>query len=370
MRSIFLTAILCSMMLGAACGADNAPTRTVIAFEAYVQAWHLKDSHSEQVAGEAGFPFHLTQAIHDRGELRVSGAGASYVTYSTPSGPSATEIAHRVSGMANFHVEADWALLPALLLGANVGLPTGRTRLTDDERQALVLFTRPETASRMPRLGSGLDVGVQAASSVRAGTLLFGGSAGYQYRGSYTAQAQAAEVNPGDELLLSGGVDYRGSGTHGNAALVFTHFGVDRIAGGEELQAGNELEFKGALTTRIAHHVCFAALRHIRRAPAEFGPDLDTELPATTGLYTAVRAGMDFRVIKALHLAPAFQARWLGRNGYGRGAATLQGPALDIVVSFSSLEVRLQGDYYSGKMNDGDTDVRGGGGGLTLALFL
>jgi hypothetical protein len=87
----------------------------------------------------------------------------------------------------------------------------------------------------------GINPGIAWVFPVDEGVVLgLGGS--YQYKGKYTPRTGIDDYKPGDEILLTGGVDIRLTETSSfSTDLVFTMYGTDKIGDEEVFAAGNAL---------------------------------------------------------------------------------------------------------------------------------
>jgi hypothetical protein len=113
-----------------------------------------------------------------------------------------------------------------------VNLPVGTAVATREEVETAYLLGLGFFDFRVPSFGQGLNVtpGLTYAFPV-APNLALGVGASYQYRGDFEPRAFAAETyDPGDEVLLTAGLDY-GLGEASTLALdaTYVHYGEDRF---------------------------------------------------------------------------------------------------------------------------------------------
>ncbi len=346
--------------------------RALLAFEAVSQVWQLKTGDETRYAGEASLPFYLFLNVHPRSQIRLSGAGASYVSfqqYDTPLGKS--DSTSTLSGLTNFKLESDFAISNRILVGLNAGLPTGQTSLTDEEERAVALFVRPELASRMPRPGSGMDLGGQLAfAQPLTSHWLAAASAGIQSRGAYTAKEDAGEVDPGDEMLASLAIDYGAPRFSARAGAILTTFSAEQYNGEDHFQSGDKIEYKLGLNARTGLANWSASIRHIERSANSIGAELKTESKNSNSPFTMARLAVELALTPGFHLQPSLHSRRLGKNESDFGEGSILGGGLELIFPAPSSEVRLYLSGAVGEINDGETDVIGGAAGARMAFRL
>jgi hypothetical protein len=97
---------------------------------------------------------------------------------------------------------------------------------------------------QVPNFGQGFNIspGLTWAAPVRDNFVL-GLGASYQYKGSFKPVAGlTGDYNPGDEVLLTGGLDLRlNETTTLSSDLIFTLYSMDKIGDTEIFAAGNKL---------------------------------------------------------------------------------------------------------------------------------
>ena len=113
-------------------------------------------------------------------------------------------------------------------VGAN--MPSGTGTLTRAQAETAFLIGQGFYNTRLPNLGQGFNVAPGLTVAVPLSEqLAFGVGAAYQYRGAFQPLTEREdEYDPGDELLLIGGIDYRASETLALALdLTYIRYGTD-----------------------------------------------------------------------------------------------------------------------------------------------
>jgi hypothetical protein len=138
----------------------------------------------------------------------------------------------------NYYLEDQNILLS---LGGN--LPTGKRELPEDEFMGSVFFSQNFYNFKVPIYGQGLNLspGFTWAKPMNDRTVL-GLGASYQLKGGYLPKAgmlKSTPYKPGNELLLTGGLDYQISEISAfSLDLTVTLFGKDKVGDAEWFKAG------------------------------------------------------------------------------------------------------------------------------------
>lgn len=149
-----------------------------------------------------------------------------------------------ISGLADIQVSASYFLNSInTVFSLKTNLPSGQNSLSLDEFATAALIANPVFQMRVPTVGQGFNI---APGLVWAGQLsnsvAIGLGATYLVKGKYTPISSLGEFDPGDELLLTLGIDHRindSATLSGN--FIFNNYGTDTFAGSEQFAAGNKI---------------------------------------------------------------------------------------------------------------------------------
>ncbi len=130
----------------------------------------------------------------------------------------------------------------SVILSAGVNAPTGKQELTLSEFATATLLSQNFFDFRVPGFGQGLGLATGATWAVPVGedvVLGLGGS--FRYQGGYTpVEGMTEDYTPGNEVLITGGLDYRLSRTSALSGDVsFTIYGTDQLGDVDRFEAGN-----------------------------------------------------------------------------------------------------------------------------------
>lgn len=175
------------------------------------------------------FPFSRNLSVSLLGSQASVKGGA----LETLSGLTDTQLAF------NYHLEG-----AKLLLSLGLSLPNGKRELSLKEFETSDLISLNIFNLQAPNFGQGLSVspGITWAVPVRD-NLVLGVGASYQYKGKFKPLTGLTDgYDPGDEILLTGGLDMRlGATTTITGDFIYTLYGTDKFGDHDVLAAGNKL---------------------------------------------------------------------------------------------------------------------------------
>ena len=264
----------------------------------------------------------------------------------------------RLDGMSDmqvgvrYHVEG-----PDLVFTLGVNLPTGKKELTLDEFQTSVLLSSSIFNMQTPNFGQGLNVnpGVIWALPITE-DFVAGVGVSYQYKGTLKPLQGIGEYDPGDEIALTGGFDWRvveAGSLSGD--VVFTSYGTDKLGGNEVFASGNRvlsiLQFNEAFGSDELR--ILARFRSRAKSSLAIGGVLVKEEDKIEPDQYQVQASYLFR------LNDQVSARLIGEgNFFQTTQAALSGARLagiglapQITIS-SSLSLPLAMEYQFGRLKD------------------
>lgn len=131
-----------------------------------------------------------------------------------------------------------------ILLQLGLNLPTGKSPLTREQFQSSMLLGQTFYGYRLPNFGQGLNLspGISWANPV-SDQLILGLGLAYQLSGTYQPLSEDdRKYNPGNEILLTGGVDYQFDKiTALSFDLILSFYGTDKFDTTEVYKAGNKI---------------------------------------------------------------------------------------------------------------------------------
>lgn len=203
------------------------------------QRWTLaeqqNDSNGVKSAQQLVVPIEANLALGRRWKMDINGAFTSgSVTFG---GQGTAERTSDLSGPSDIRARLTGSFAnDALSLALGINAPTGRTRLTSDELDALRVLAAPASGMPVPVLGTGFGATVGLIAARTVGGWAFAGGATYEQRGEYAATDQlsagvstSTRIKPGPAAHVSLGA----TGVVGNGDMslfsVVDLFGTDAL---------------------------------------------------------------------------------------------------------------------------------------------
>ncbi len=225
-----------------------------------------------QRISEVSFPFWMILPLERNTTFSLAGSSASVT------GDDLTDVSSFGDlQVALSHLLRTGSSTTVLSLGANI--PSGNRNLAPEEFNTSVLLSQSYYDFRSPVLAQGFNVapGVTWAYPLTE-SLVIGLTASYQYRGEFTPIEGGGQYNPGDEVLVVGGIDVQVNpqwSISGDAA--FTAYQADKLDGVETFTSGNRV----SLTLQLLNQSGFNTLHLLARyqnkteseLPTGFGPE-------------------------------------------------------------------------------------------------
>lgn len=233
---------------------------------ATAQVW---ETDADRYFGEVSMPIALRIPLGERASLSMRGAGAA------AEGTNST----RVTGMTDVQAAVTYRLDvedAVLLLSLGANLPSGKRELTNEEFATAFKLSRNLFRFREPSFGQGFNVapGFMVALPLND-RIAVGGGVSYQLKGAYRPlESFADDYDPGDELLLTAGVDVRlHQTTYLSSDVTYTRYGRDRLGDEEAFGPGDKVVFTTQFQHQWSVHEVWLLGRFRSRAPSEVPVD-------------------------------------------------------------------------------------------------
>jgi hypothetical protein len=324
------------------------------------QSWSLKNDKDFAELGSTVFLYYPVGREWSF-SLRAAPASASGDVTSL-GGFTDTQI-----GLA-YHIEK-----PDIVFTARVGLPTGKKELTQDEFETSILLSNSIFNLQAPNFGQGLNVnpGVVWAFPVSEDVVL-GLGATYQYRGKFKPLQGYGDYDPGDELLVTGGIDMRtAEATTLSCEIDFTTYGRDTFEGEEVFASGNRVVANVQFSKFFGGDELRLLVRYRARGENRIGvgkllvPEAAKVEPNQLELGSSYNMGLsEFVGVKFL-----FEARFYENKGTTLSGAKLFGFGVNPEVKLASnLALPASFIFRTGTLN-GDKTITGVEAGLGIRFL-
>jgi len=220
--------------------ADESPDiiaqQKQISIDGVYQSWSIGDSSK---ISEFSIPISIYYPINRRFSV------GAFLSQASTSGEFLGSSLQKLNGISDAQFSLNYQLEDQnILLSLSGGLPIGKNELSSDEFATSVMLSQSEFNFQVPLFGQGLNLspGFTWAKPLNEKTVL-GLGVSYQLKGGYRPlEGMTEDYNPGDEVLLTGGLDYQLSEI---AALSFdltvNFYGKDKFGDTEVYKSGTKI---------------------------------------------------------------------------------------------------------------------------------
>ncbi len=196
-----------------------------------MQNWQIEGVSSR--ISEAAFPFFLNVPVFRNGNLQIS---------HTPAISHYADI--ELSGFSDTWILGNYQLLSnKLLISAGIGVPTGKTELTEEESVLSGILSQNILRFRLPVFGQGLTVSTGLVYAVPfSKKIVFGIGGNYIHRNTYKfLKDMDTEFDPGDQIGANLGYSHELT-DHIRLSLdfIYTYYLRDQINNKEIYGAGQK----------------------------------------------------------------------------------------------------------------------------------
>ncbi len=266
-----------------------------------------------------------------------------------------------LSGLSDVQASFNYHLEKAnVVLGLRTSFPSGKKKLTQEEFETSGLFSNNIFHLQVPNFGTGFNVEPSAvwAVPVRDGFVL-GLGASYQNRGKFQPLEEFGDYDPGDEVLVTGGLDVRLSeGTTLSADAVFSVYGKDKLDDDVVFAAGSKIVVYAQLHRDFGGNELALGVRYRSRGKSELqvGDNFVSEDEKVEPDQVELAGSYVMRVNDRFSVSILAEGRFSQETPASFSGIKLGGVGLAPVLTLSdnvSLPARLK--YYTGSMKGGGT---------------
>jgi len=283
----------------------------------YVQNWRLNSSAGNATIRAFFTPLFVAIHLSPKFDLSFSGAAAASSLKNGASQTLQGLTDTKIRGIMKFN-DYHW------LLHIGLNLPTGKNALEAQEVKVNNVLAETVLGFPLKRYGRGLEVDWGAAYAFAVSENLKAGlGAGILLKGEHAfLQNSPFRFNPGNEVSVTGGIDFKKNNlaTHWN--LLAKIFQKDQINGQAAFKEGTQIEAEGMMTFSQKKFAVVLALRDVIKADnvtyASGGEILSTVRDNFSGNIFWSTGQVTYNVSERLALTTS-----LGLNIFGKSEAQL-----------------------------------------------
>ncbi len=206
----------------------------------HFKTWRFGDEGGFKSFTEFAFPFSYSVSVSPR--LGVEVITSPFLSSLDP--VTGDKLSH--NNLSDSFVRASYIVGDhRVLLTLGVGIPTGKAKLNNDQLTVAGFAANRPLDNPVTNFGTGLNVNFAVAAAQEIGTWIVGLGVGYSLRQNYDAlsSGQEVEVDPGDELNLTFGVDkefeWGDEKAKFTSDFIYTRYTEDDLNGQPFFEAGD-----------------------------------------------------------------------------------------------------------------------------------
>jgi hypothetical protein len=270
-----------------------------------------------------------------------------------------------VWGILNTDISGHWSLGNLARLSLIASLPTGKQGLGGSEATLIQNLARNDLNFPVKSFGQGLDYGGSFSLGHHRGHWTWSTGFSYQRKGAYNPLSLVQHYKPGDEMTVSGGLDYTQGSLIYRLSVAGTYYLTDRQDKTVVYQNGKQALIQWAVLYTGNRFQAKAELTEIARLKNQ-------ELSSGAFLYeTRDSNGNDFRgllearwyPIRLLSLYATGYAKHLTANAHAQDSPFYQGDAYlvegggGLILGLGPYQVTLGATKLTGKAEDKLVDL-------------
>ncbi len=250
-----------------------------------------------------------------------------------------------------------------LLFGVGVNLPVGHKELSIDQELVVMNYlTQSFLSFPVRQLGQGFGLNVMAGGATEIGAYRLGATATLDFSGAYEAYAGEDDYNPGNNAILTVGLQRDLGQRVLNGDVTFTVSSDDKQDDVAVFSRGDVLTLHtgmqgGSVTSRYLMDLYY----NIRGRNTAYDPaGLLLQQLKVYGNEFVAAGGYEWTTTSGWSYGPAVDLRLIAANEVGLGSSTILGLNGQVSRSLTSaINVRLAMKYFKGSTQGGDIDLSG-----------
>lgn len=225
-----------------------------------IQKWTI-DGVNDPIS-EGTFPVEFIYPIRDNLNLQVSHS------------PALSRFGNsNISGLSDTWIRSSYSLPDnRTMFSVGVGLPTGKTELTNSEMIVTSLLSQNAFKFRLPVFGQGMTISAGAMYAYPVNDqLTLGTGVNYVFRGNYKiTQGQGTKFNPGDQIGLNAGMDYIITPKmRTNIDVILNYYTADKMGSTEVFSSGPKLTAKAGFQYQVPFGLLWTRVSYRHKAKNE-----------------------------------------------------------------------------------------------------
>lgn len=260
-----------------------------------------------------------------------------------------------------------------VMMSLGVNMPIGKSDLSKDGEAVSTLLADRSMKFRYSNLGEGFDISANGGVAQKIGSMVVGGGAGYLKKGEYKLMEGTDEkYHPGDQITVTAGTDLIAAPLLIRADATYTAYQPDKLNAEEVYQEESKIAIQGSAYLSTPKAQVLASGRYtLRGTPKTLQ---DESLEDDVSIYGNQA---DFRGYLRVPFTDALSGMLLtdliiiGKNENDANDALVTGLGAGIGYRIGNISrISLEGRYYFGSADSGDSSLNGFSGLCSIRLSL
>ncbi|MCI0495807.1 hypothetical protein L0Z72_12450 [candidate division KSB1 bacterium] len=303
------------------------------------QSWKIGDNFS---VSEVSIPLFLYYPLNRQMSLSLQGSQAS-VSGDMPG----------LNGITDVQLAFNYQWQENLVFNVGFNVPSGKKELSMSEFQTSALLSLNHFTFQVPNFGQGFNASPGLTWALPLGEkAVFGLGASYQYKGKFKPlKGMSDDYDPGDEILVTGGVDLLMSEKTTFAVdVVYIFFGEDKIDNQKVYRSGNKILINARFRTWIDYNelVVLAHYRSKSKNSYVIGGVFQEELDNTTPDQIEVMGQYRMRWNPKFYATVLAEARSFQPTSFADGVTIIGGGLAPEILLLPNLAVLAKIKYLFG----------------------
>ncbi len=342
---IFLLVLMLPLLVQAQISKSSFYRSTDLKSGFSYQSW---TTENDQTISEMVIPINFILPVSKKAAITVS-TNSAFANLNTAS--------TKLNGLTDTRISGSLVTMDdKLLITAGVFLPTGKTKLEDDQASVASALALYPLNFRVPSFGQGLMANISAVMAFETKNFILGGGLGFIYKNGFKPYSNVDAVyKPGMEFSVNAGGETNGSRKFKlTLDVTYTFYGKDTYEDTEVFKSGNKLiaDLRALFKFRGMDLLLFARERTKGRNDRGLG-NLATEDKNSNGNQ------LDFGSVAYVPLSNTVGWKILAdfklysKNEYENNGATIFGAGTGFTFALSdNFSFDLLGKYSTGTLNN------------------
>ena len=259
-----------------------------------------------------------------------------------------------------------------VMLNAGVSVPLGESALDQEQLSVSAMLADRRMRFRYANLGEGFDISVNGGVAQQYGFVVLGAGGGYIKKGEYVlSEDPQREYLPGDQITAVAGADMASGPLLVRLDGTYVAYQPDKQDGREVYQEDDKIAVQGIALVRSPHiHLLMSGRYTIRRDEGLFQSNSLEDSTSLYGNQVDAKAYLRFPFTDRFSMSLLGDFSMIQKNendlndsqlvGFG-GGMTFRNALLSSYLS-------LEGLYYTGTADDGDSELDGFSGVCSIYI--